>query len=159
MKDNYIKLINSYLPNLNEDNLFKILTLVRNTAVDVPPIVTDKELIEREREKFKVKVGERSQGAAKTDHVCVAMEICEQIKLAGYDYSSFLENNGKNTKIIFGDKYFSVDVLVFPQDDKCGLTPEVNVRWYDKKKSEWHSMLSTEVTDFDSFVRWFDDFI
>jgi hypothetical protein len=131
--------------------MFKILTLVRNTAVEEvsQPRISDEDL-KKKLVKESIAAGSVKSVSQRAANCHKIYDLCRQHDL------NWKERHGHDMSIIFfGDEYWEASVTLYDN------IPKVELIWENISKNGAHSEPNEvpQVTNFDSFVRWFDDFI
>jgi len=79
----------------------------------------------------------------------VVKSICDEVRLK--DFEPMVTKIGEDQRILFGDRYWSAKLFVRKNMSlhltSCGVRPTDNL------------IVHKEVTNFDEFVRWFDEFV
>lgn len=144
MKNNYIALISGYLPRLSEDNLFKVLTLVKNTIdseFHSNIVISDEDL-------KKKLISEYNQKETKGTINIYADLVENFLKKSDKTYERLdAPVNGYST-FFFGDEWVQIEVFV--------TKTRLSVKWVNKKTSKVSAV--DNVSTFEHFVEWFNDF-
>jgi hypothetical protein len=144
MKNNYIALISGYLPRLSEDNLFKVLTLVKNTIdseFHSNIVISDEDL-------KKKLISEYNQKETKGTINIYADLVENFLKKSDKTYERLdAPVNGYST-FFFGDEWVQIEVFV--------TKTRLSVKWVNKKTSK--VSVVDNVSTFEHFVEWFNDF-
>lgn len=144
MKNNYIALISGYLPRLSEDNLFKVLTLVKNTIdseFHSNIVMSDEDL-------KKKLISEYNQKETKGTINIYADLVENFLKKSDKTYERLDEPASGYSTFFFGDEWVQIEVFI--------TKTRLSVKWVNKKTSKVSAV--DNVSTFEHFVEWFNDF-